>query len=362
MVSFLAQPGPHENLDAARVLLDGMVSDADLRTRVEAARLLSRLPDTFDAELARLVVAPETDVARPAIAAAGRFRKRSLVEALVPRLAEDDLVDEVTDALARCGDRVVGTLREHLGDPQTPIAVRRGIPGVLLRIGTAEAEQGLSENLLDGDTVLRFRVLAALNKLRASNPSRPLDVQLVETVLAAEIMGHLRSYQLLGSLEHRIDWREPVAQALQESMTQEVERIFRLVKLLVPANDMHSAFVGLQSDNRMVHDNALEFVENVLKPQLRDLLVPLLDRDVSVGQRVQLANRVLGTTVSSREEAVSLLALSADPWLQSCAAHAIGAFELHALAPELDRWADAVDPLLRETARQAKKKLTRGAS
>jgi hypothetical protein len=205
-------------------------------------------------------------------------------------------------------------------------------------------------------------VLAALNKLRASNPSRPLDVQLVETVLAAEIMGHLRSYQLLGTLDEGIDSREPVAQALRESMTQEVERIFRLLKLLFPANDMHSAFVGLQSDNRVVHDNALEFVDTVLKPQLRELLVPLLDRDVSTGQRVEVANRVLGTSVASREEAVAMLALSADPWLQSCAAYAIGTFELRSLATELDRWVEADDPLLRETARQARRKLARSAT
>jgi hypothetical protein len=48
-----------------------------------------------------------------------------------------------------------------------------------------------------------------------------------------------------------------------------------------------------------------------------------------------------------------------DPWLQSCAAYAIGVFELHGLARELDRWVDADDALLRETARQARKKLLR---
>ena len=238
-------------------------------------------------------------MARHAVDAVGRFRKRALVPVLVARLADDELVDEVTEAVARFGDRVVGVLSEQVADPATPIAVRRAIPGVLLRIGTPDAEDALSENLLDGDTVLRFRVLAALNKLRASNPSRPLDVQLVETVLAAEIMGHLRSYQLFGTLSQRMDSREPVAQALRESMTQEVERIFRLLKLLFPANDMHSAFVGLQSENRMVHDNALEFLENILKPQLRELLVPLLDPDVTHGQRVDIANRVLGTSVAT---------------------------------------------------------------
>ena len=116
-------------------------------------------------------------------------------------------------------------------------------------------------------------------------------------MLAAEIVGHLRSYQILGTLDYAADSSEPVAQALRESMTQEVERIFRLLKLLSPAYDIESAYVGLQSAKRDIHDNALEFLENILKPQLRTLLLPLLDSDFTAAQRVELANRTLGTTV-----------------------------------------------------------------
>ena len=183
-------------------------------------------------------------------------------------------------------------------DQSTAPAIRREIPGVLLRIGSAAAEGVLTESLLDGDTVLRFRVLTALNKLRAAGSSRPLDVKLVETVLAAEVVGHLRSYQILATLDYAPDSSEPVAQGLRESMMQEVERIFRLVKLLSPVYDLESAYVGLQSSKRDIHDNALEFLENILKPQLRALLLPLLDSDVSVQQRVALANRTLGTTLA----------------------------------------------------------------
>ena len=135
----------------------------------------------------------------------------------------------------------------------------------------------LTESLIDGDTVLRFRVLTALNKLRAAGSSRPLDTKLVETVLAAEVVGHLRWYQILGTLDYAVNSSEPVAQGLRESMTQEVERIFRLVKLLSPVYDLESAYVGLQSSKRDIHDNALEFLENILKPQLRTMLLPLLD-------------------------------------------------------------------------------------
>jgi AAA family ATP:ADP antiporter len=283
------------------------------------------------------------------------------IDVLIHRLGDERLTDDATEALALYEDRVVGTLRDHLTDESTPIAVRREIPGVLLRIGSSPAELVLTESLLDADTVIRFRVITALNKLRAAGSSRPLDRKLVETVLAAEVVGHLRSYQVLGSLHFGLESREPVAQALRESMAQEVERIFRLVKLLSPVYDLESAYVGLQSSKRDIHDNALEFLENILEPRLRALLLPLLDSEVSIAQRVELANRTLGTTVHTEEEAIALLADSGDPWLQACAAYAIGTLHLRQLAHHLDRWANAEDPLLRETARQARRRAQSGA-
>src|SRR5215208_7173500 len=349
MVSFLAQPGETQNLDAAQLMFTSMVRDEE-----EPARLLERLPDVFDAQLEELLGSDDPDVLRHAMHAAGRWRKRRFIDTLIRRLADDRVAEDATEALAQYEDRVVGTLRDHLLDQSTAPGIRREIPGVLLRIGSVAAEGVLTESLLDGDTVLRFRVLTALNKLRAAGSSRPLDVKLVETVLAAEVVGHLRSYQILATLDYAPDSSEPVAQALRESMMQEVERIFRLVKLLSPVYDLESAYVGLQSSKRDIHDNALEFLENILKPQLRSLLLPLLDSDVSVRQRVALANRTLGTTVASREEAAALLAESGDPWLQACAAYAIGTLHLGTLAHYLDRWVDAADPLLRETARQAR--------
>jgi ATP:ADP antiporter, AAA family len=356
MVSFLAQPGETQNLDAARLMLTSMVHDEEPRTRLEAARLVERLPDAFDAQLSELLKSDDPDVLKHAMHAAGHRRKRAFIGTLIERLGDPRLTDDATDALALYEERVVGTLRDYLIDDTTPAAVRREIPGVLLRIGSPAAELVLTESLLDSDTVLRFRVLTALNKLRAAGSSRPLDVKLVETVLAAEVVGHLRSYQILGTLDYTRTSSEPVAQALRESMTQEVERIFRLVKLLSPGYDLESAYVGIQSNKRDIHDNALEFLENILRPQLRTLLVPLLDSDVTVQQRVQLANRTLGTTVSTQEEAAALLAESGDPWLQACAAYAIGTLHLSTLTHYLDRWTDATDPLLRETARQARQR------
>jgi len=211
----------------------------------------------------------------------------------------------------------------------------------------------LMENLLEGDTTLRFRTISALNKLQRLHPEIETDTQMLETVLAAEILGHYRSYQILDKLG-TVEGEDPVARALTESMHQELERIFRLLGLLYPRLDVHSAHLGLQSKSIAVHDNALEFLDNVLKPQLREMLVPLLDSKVTVRERAHLAQRLVHTKIENQEQAVAALVASDDPWLRSCGAYAVGAFGLRSLEGQLNRCLNDSDPLLRETARAAK--------
>jgi hypothetical protein len=180
---------------------------------------------------------------------------------------------------------------------------------------------------------------------------------MLETVLAAEILGHYRSYQILAKLSPLGDSQDPVVRALHESMQQELERIFRLLGLLYPHLDVHSAYLGLQSKKVTVYDNALEFLDNVLKAQLRAMLVPLLDGRISVTQRAAIADRFVRAKVENQEQAVEALVASDDPWLRSCGAYAIGNLGMRSLEGALNRCLNDPDPLLRETARAAKQRL-----
>src|SRR6266478_3750465 len=360
VVAFLARPGETQILEAAQQILTGMVGEpgqARQRHRVEAARLLGQLPDSFDPLLSNLLADPDPVIAREAIHSAGKLRKRRLVPDLLDRLVHHELRAEAAKALGEFGDTIVGALRDHLGDSSVSIEARREIPTIMVKIGTPAAAHVLMENLLESDTTLRFRIISALNKLRRLHPEIETDAQMLETVLGAEILGHYRSYQILDKLGTAESGEDPVARALTESIRQELERIFRLLGLLYPHLDIHSAYLGLQSKNVSVHDNALEFLDNVLKPQLREMLVPLLDGKITVHERARLAQRLVHTKIENQEQAVVALVTCDDPWLRSCGAYAIGTLGMRSLEGELNRCLNDADPLLRETARAAKLRL-----
>ncbi len=189
------------------------------------------------------------------------------------------------------------------------------------------------------------------------HPEVQLDPAAVELLLAAEIVGHYRSYQVLGPLQERLRPGRSGAQAMGNSMEQELERIFRVMALLLPHAGLHDAYVGLRSSNPTVRGNAIEFLDNVLKPELRQLLVPLLDSSVTVAERIGLANGLVGAPLETPEQAVATLLASEDSWLRSCAVYAIGAMQLEGLEGALDRLAQDQDPAMQQTVEKARRRL-----
>jgi len=360
-VAFLAAHGSARNLEAARVMLEAMTAEtkaADRRDRIEAARLIGLIaePQLVDL-LVPLIADADLDVARQAVRAACQYSDPALVPPLLQALARPELVDGAAEALARMEGEAVGAIVDALGDAAVPADVRRELPAVLLRIGHPAALEALVSSLLEADDTVRHRIIASLNKLRATRPDIRIDTEIVELLLAAEIAGHYRSYQVLGPLRAELKPEDPVLGALGHAMEQELERIFRLMALLFPQAGLHDAYVGVRSSNPTVRANALEFLENVLAPELRHVLVPLLDAHVTVDERIRLADARVGAPLENAQQAVTTLLASDDPWLRSCAIHAVGTLRLRALAPELSRYAAAPDPLVREAAAAARARL-----
>jgi len=294
IVAYLSRLGEDENIEGARVILDQMVREDGAkgqRTRLEAARLLSRLPDRFEAQLSQLLDDVDKEVVRHAIRAVAVHRKRRWTPLLVERLGDPVLHADAVDALLTFGESIAGTLRDYLGDRSASIEVRREIPPLLLRLGTPLAIRILASNVIQGDNILRFRIISALNKLLDVHKDAQIDADAIENLLDAEIRGYYRSCQLLAS-------NMGDAEELRDSMEKDLERIFRLLKLLSPERAFQNAYIDLLSKDHVAHANALEYLDNTLKGNLRTLLVPLLDGDVSSAERARLADRLLGVTAA----------------------------------------------------------------
>lgn len=237
---------------------------------------------------------------------------------------------------------------EHQG---APLAVRRPVPGILAAIGAPGAAEVLLDHLL-GDERIRGPVIAALAALRARRPGLQLDTGRIRLALTYEILRHYASYQTLGRLGRALAAEDPVVQGLRDSMDEEERRIFDLLGLMRPDVAAAALHAALRSPSRTARANALELLSYLGDPQVRELLVPLLDGDLA--DRVRAADRIVGFPIARDEDAVRGMLASESPWRQAWGVQAAARLRLRALAPEIARLVDrSDDPLLRESAREA---------
>jgi len=96
-----------------------------------------------------------------------------------------------------------------------------------------------------------------------------------------------------------------------------------------------------------------------LNPALRTLLLPLIDSEVSVGERIRFADTFLNTTVATHEAAVAALVHSEDPWLKSCGVYAIGKLGLKTFDADLERLSRERDAMLQKRLAEARAMLNR---
>ena len=83
-------------------------------------------------------------------------------------------------------------------------------------------------------------------------------------------------------------------------------------------------------------------------------MLPLIDSEVSVAERIRHADTFLNTRVVTHEAAISALVHSEDPWLKSCAVYAIGKLRPTTFDAELERLARDKDPLLQKNLAEAR--------
>jgi HEAT repeat protein len=361
-LAFLARSEGEANLTAAKLILEGMINEhgpPGQRSRLEAARLIQLLPDRFAVHLRPLLQDDDPEVRREAARTAGKRQDQQYVPLLIALLGDPEGRGTASDALAHFDEKILRSLADHLSDRAVPLDVKREIPYLLVTVAKRQARDTLLANLRQPDNVLRFRIISALNKLHHLYPDLELDAPTIEVVLASEIMNHCRSYQVMGKMDGHLE--QPSFNApLLKSIDHELERIFRLLKMLYPRHDLQSAFIALQSKKKTEHDSALEFIDNTLKAPIRRIIVPLVDSEVSLQEKVEFANRMLRSTIDSEDDALLILMHTEDPWLKSCAAHLIGILGLKQFQAEVDQWASDSDPVLREKAQRARQRLARG--
>jgi len=290
--------------------------------------------------LVPLLSDPNPDVATEAMRTV-RERGQSdflFVPTLVSLLRHRRLKAPARDVLVGYGEPVVAALGHFLNDPDEDIWVRRHLPSTLSRI-PCQASMDLVVGALTGerDAFLRYKLVAAIDRLRREHPELTFDPKPLEAQALLEGNQYFELISLADNLFVRGGITTPclLKSVLAEKAARARERVFLMLGLLYPRRDVVAARWALEHGDARAKASASEYLDNVLATPLRRRLMPILE-DLPAAERVRRGNAILGTRPRDVEETLLILINSDDEVVSACAIDLVGRLRLTALADDLD--------------------------
>jgi ATP/ADP translocase len=227
----------------------------------------------------------------------------ALVPHVILLLAWDDMAPDAVAALGQIAPRIAGQLLDALLDQEQSFAVRRRIPRILARCPSRRAIEGLFEALNDKRFEVRYQCGCALESISRQNPELQIALDPVFLAVQREAAAGRKvwiSQQLLDRVEERDD--SPfVDDVLRQRATRSIEHVFRLLSLVLPKEPLHIAYRGLHTEDEHLRGIALEYLEIVLPPAVREALWPYLEDRRPPEREPRTPEEVLATLVRSHD-------------------------------------------------------------
>jgi hypothetical protein len=205
--------------------------------------------------------------------------ERALIPHIIPLLAWDEVAEPALHALRRIAAAATGQMLDVLLDAGEPFAVRRRLPRALSVAPTQRAADGLMQGLRDRRFEVRVQCARALVRMRAANPGLDLDREAVLAAVLGEAQVSAQVWQSQRLLDQADDSEgSPFVDALlRDRSSRSLEHVFTLLSLVLPMEPLRIAYRGLHSPDETLRGTALEYLESVLPPAVRDSLWTFLE-------------------------------------------------------------------------------------
>ena len=225
------------------------------------------------------------------------------VPTLVALLRNRQLKARARAVIVSYGEPVVDVLAHFLRDPDEDIWVRRHIPTSLSQIPSQESVDVLVAALDEPDGFLRYKVIAALDRLRRTDMPLSFPRETLEIHALREGMHFFNYLSLFSNLlsAKSLQSQDLLTKTLEQKMERTKDRMYRLLSLIYPWRDIGAAQWTLAHGDARSRASASEYLDNILTGQVRKRLMPVLE-DLPLEERVKRGNMLLKTRPRDLEE------------------------------------------------------------
>ncbi|MBS1855281.1 MAG: hypothetical protein JST11_07945 [Acidobacteria bacterium] len=245
-----------------------------LPARPEPGRLLhpeTRVPPT-DPLLRRIADLHSGDPPRVRRALGEAPIDSCLAAHTIALLGWNEVAQDAMDALRNAGPAITGELVDALLDPSTDFAVRRRIPRILGGFPSARAFAGLVGGLEDQRFEVRYHCGRALASILGRDSAMSLSHDDVYRAVSRELEVDRHLWE-----SHRLLDPGDEDQLIGDRANRGLEHVFTLLSTVLPKEPLRISFYALHTGDEMLRGTALEYLDNVLPPPVRERLWSVLE-------------------------------------------------------------------------------------
>jgi len=233
------------------------------------------------------------EVIKAAIKAAGISSSPLFLDSLLDFLQHKKFRNEAISALKNYGHAIIKELIFKLNYDQIDPNSKQFIPEIIGAFGGQKAVNALFKLLRNKDLIVRLESARVLNQLKSNHPSLKFSkrdvVRLIlqecklyhRTLSAMQIQKQifLKYEEMLTSDKdvEEFSARNSLIDLLERRLDHGLEQIFTLLGLRYQQKDIEIAYQGIISEKQEVRANAIEFLDNLLQPNLKQTLLPLVE-------------------------------------------------------------------------------------
>lgn len=291
MVSYGAEGAAAAEREVERLAREGLPEE-----KLALARAISYSPGAaWEKPLMLLAESQSIRVRLAAIAAMREILSYSFIPRLLEMLPNRNLRLAARSTLIAMGSGILEKLEAALGDRSLDPSIRRQIPRTLGDLAPVAAAPVLMKNLLEEtDGAVRYRSLRALGRIVSRNPGLDVDRTRLMVVIEDTLKNTFQLMQWRVRLVSEPTAKSPVREMIESLLRHKerlaTERIFRLLGICHPRDDLRNIYRGIRSANPKVQASSRELLEDLLEHSLRDPILTLVD-DVPDREKIAGAGR-----------------------------------------------------------------------
>tara|TARA_Y100000815_G_scaffold270845_1_gene296296 strand:+ start:159 stop:2930 length:2772 start_codon:yes stop_codon:yes gene_type:complete len=270
----------------------------------------------------------DNEIVMHAIEAAGITKDPMFIDALIDFLTVKTYRAQAIDALKSYGESISSELLQREAEKQLKGNVKKYIPRVIEKFKTQPSVRVLIKLLNSKDIQIRHAAAKSLNKVKGKAPKLNYFPKAIYRIILQYCNEYREVLQMREVIQHdfvssKYDGlpqddltelnlaREALLDVLNEQLSQRLETIFLLLGVYYSRKDMSIAYGGINSPVHDTRQNAIEFLDNILSPQLRSSLLSIIETDI-VEEHHRADNELLNPSSVSFNDALLYLLSEGD--------------------------------------------------